>query len=343
MKRAATDMTNEIEIDQNQVVPQHNITIYSDATITHWVSNPYLKAATSENTRKAYRHDIRHYEDWGGKLPATPESIVEYLQAFAASKNSRTLARRIIALKHWHTYQGFPDPTLHPIVKKTMIGITRIHGRPKEKAPPLMPEDLQRMVEALRNEDSIRALRDSALLQIGFFGGLRRSEIIEIQVEHIEWKQEGIEILLPHSKTDQMHEGQYCAIPYGNELLCPVTALKRWLDTAKISTGAVFRRILRNNTITESTLTPLTVNHIIKRSAHLAKLNCANEISPHSLRRGLATSAARANTPVHVIMRAGRWKQVNTVMEYIEANQRFTENAAVNILNKFADKTSEKK
>lgn len=312
----------------------------SNQPLSSWVVNPYLKAATSDNTRKAYRHDIRHYEKWGGKLPATPEAIVEYLQTFAPLKNSRSLSRCLIAIRHWHTYQGFPDPTLHAIVKKTMVGITRIHGKPKDKAPPLTPEDLQRMVEILHQDGSLMALRDSALIQIGFFGGLRRSEIINIQVEHIEWKPEGIEILLPSSKTDQIHEGQYCAIPYGNELLCPVKALKQWLDIAKISTGAIFRRILRNNKLIESALTPLTVNHIVKRCARAANLSYADEISPHSLRRGLATSAARANTPMHVIMRAGRWKQVNTVMEYIEANQRFSENAAINILKEFKNKTN---
>lgn len=338
MENKGRDMTNEDEIEQHIDTIGQEIAFHNNASMTNWISNPYLKAATSDNTRKAYRHDIRHYENWGGKLPAKPESIVKYLQAFAVSKNSRTLARRLIALRHWHTYQGFPDPTLHPIVKKTMVGITRIHGKPKEKAPALTPEDLKRMVETIHSDNSLMALRDSALLQIGFFGGLRRSEIIQIQVEHIEWKKEGIEIFLPQSKTDQTHEGQYCAIPYGNESLCPVTALKLWLETAKISRGPIFRRILRHNTLAEAALTPLAVNHIVKRCAHMAKLSFASKLSPHSLRRGLATSAARANTPVHVIMQAGRWKQVNTVMEYIEANQRFTENAAINILKKFTDK-----
>ena len=61
---------------------------------------------------------------------------------------------------------------------------------------------------------------------------------------------------------------------------------------------------------------PLSINHIVHRSAVLAKIPHANEISPHSLRRGLATNAARANESIKAIMRAGRWKQVNTVMEY---------------------------
>ena len=317
---------------------QSELVLQKDVPVTSWVTNPYLAAATSYNTRKAYRSDIRQFEQWGGKLPATPESIVTYLQAFAVQLNSRTLNRRLVALKHWHTYQGFPDPTIHPIVAKTMIGITRTHGKPKEKAPALTPEDLQLIVEKLKKDSSLLALRDCALLQIGFFGALRRSELTNIHFEHIKWMNEGIEILLPSSKTDQTHEGQYCSIPYGNELLCPVKALEEWLSQSKIKEGAIFRRI-NNKIIAASALTPLSINHIIQRRARDANIPKSEQLSPHSLRRGLATSAARANTPIHIIMRAGRWKQTNTVMEYIEASEQFTENAAANVLQKFVAET----
>ena len=323
--------TDELTKSQNEIVLQ------KDGAITSWVANPYLAAATSYNTRKAYRSDIRQFEQWGGKLPATPESIITYLQAFAAQLNSRTLHRRLVALKHWHTYQGFPDPTIHPLVAKTMIGITRTHGKPKEKAPALTPEDLQLIVEKLKHDSSLLALRDRALLQIGFFGALRRSELTNIHYEHIKWMNEGIEILLPSSKTDQTHEGQYCSIPYGNELLCPVKALEEWLNRSQIKEGAIFRRINNNKIVAARALTPLSINHIIQRRARAANITNAHQLSPHSLRRGLATSAARANTSIQIIMRAGRWKQVNTVIEYIESSERFTDNAASNVLQKIQE------
>lgn len=334
MLTEATTLTNESSNTTNEVTLKH------EHLVTTWITNPYLSAATSNNTRKAYRSDIQHYERWGGKLPATPETIINYLQAFATSLNPRTLSRRLIALKHWHTYQGFLDPTGHPIVAKTMIGIARIHGKPKEKAPPLTPEDLQRICEVLLQNPSLLAIRDIALLQIGFFGALRRSELVSIRYEHIRWEKEGVEIVLPSSKTDQTHEGQYCTIPYGNEVLCPVKALQQWLNKTGITEGAIFRRITSNKLITTKGLTPLSVNHIIRRCAEVAALRNASLLSPHSLRRGLATSAARANASVQVIMRAGRWKQVNTVMEYIEASERFTENAAGSVLQKIQQKTS---
>lgn len=334
-------MRDEIENANELPEIRTSVAFHSDQSLSTWVTNPYLAAATSDNTRKAYRSDIKHYEQSGGILPATPEYIVNYLQCFAARLNSRTLSRRLIAIKHWHQYQGFPDPTSHPLVTKTMVGITRVHGKPKDKAPALSPEDLQKMVAALSQDSSLISTRDNAILQIGYFGALRRSEIINIHYEHIKWQKEGIEILLPSSKTDQAHEGQYCAIPYGNDVLCPIKALENWLAKSNIKEGAVFRRVTKNGKINTSPLTALSINHIVQRCAVLAALPNANDITPHSLRRGLATSAASANASIKTIMRAGRWKQVNTVMEYIEASERFTENAAANVLKKIGGQPNE--
>src|SRR3990172_3959943 len=118
-------------------------------------TNPFIHAATAENTRQAYRADQRHFEQSGGPLPATTEDIVTYLQTFAAKLNPRTLSRRLTALKHWHIYQGYDDPTQHPVVSKTLKGINNTYGKPKEKAPPLLPEQLRQLVKHLYLEDNL--------------------------------------------------------------------------------------------------------------------------------------------------------------------------------------------
>jgi integrase len=327
-------MEDESEKQSPELVSIQSLSNEIIAT-TQLVSNPYIIAATADNTRKAYRSDIQHFEQWGGKLPARPEAIIAYLQVYAESLNPRTLARRLTAIKNWHTYQGFSDPTAHPAISKTMTGIARIHGKPKAKAYPLLPEDLLRIALYLQADNCLHNLRDNALLQIGFFGAFRRSELVAICYEHIKWEKEGIEILLPQSKTDPSHEGQYCAIPYGQDALCPVTALMSWLEKSNIKSGPLFRRILSNGTVKEENLTPLTVNHILKKRAMQCKISYVAQLSSHSLRRGLASSASRLGAGLPAIMRQGRWKQVNTVIEYIEASERFVENAAASVLQKF--------
>lgn len=296
-------------------------------------ASPYHHFATSDNTRKAYRSDIAHYETWGGKLPASAPMLVSYLEAHASTLNARTLARRLIALRHWHTYQGFADPTASPLVQKTLIGIQRIHGKPKVKATPLTLEDLKRIHDTLSTQTGLDALRDNALIQVGFFGAFRRSELVNIKYEHCRFDPQGLEIMLPHSKTDQHHEGQFVVIPYGNDAFCPVTTFKAWLEASHLTEGYVFRRLTPQGECLTEPLSPASVNRLLKKHAGFLSPNANTTLSSHSLRRGLATSAARAGAPLQAIMRAGRWKQTNTVMEYIEASERFNDNAAAIVLH----------
>ncbi|MBF0366615.1 MAG: site-specific integrase [Oligoflexia bacterium] len=299
------------------------------------MSNRYKIAATSDNTRRAYQSDIRHFESWGGQLPAKTEAVLRYLHAFAETLTPGTLSRHVTAIKQWHRYQHFPDPTEAPIISKTLTGIARVHGKPKAKAPPLLPEHLIKITKYLESQTTLAAIRDSALIQVGFLGALRRSELVAITIENIHWQSEGIEIMIPKSKTDQLNTGQYCAIPNGNNQFCAIRALKMWLEMANIKAGFIFRRIHRGNNISEVSITPDSVNSILKKHAHSAGLENAIEFSSHSMRRGLATAAGRKGVSLAAIMRQGRWKQVNTVLEYIEAAQRFEENAAGQVMKSY--------
>jgi integrase len=324
INRSKDELDNALVVE-SAVPPSNNMIL---------LSNRYQIAATSDNTRRAYQADIRHFENWGGQLPATTEAVLRYLHAFAETLNPRTLSRRITAIKQWHRYQRLADPTEAPIVSKTLIGITRLHGKPKDKAPPLLPEHLIQIADYLAAQSTLAGFRDSALLQVGFLGAFRRSELVAIRMEDINWQPAGIEILIPRSKTDQSNQGQYCVIPNGNNELCAVRALKAWLEKAGITEGFVFRRIHRGNKVSDLNITADSVNEILKNRACEAGIENAMDLSSHSMRRGLATTASRDGVSLPAIMRQGRWKQVGTVMEYIEAAQRFEENAAGQILQK---------
>jgi integrase len=292
----------------------------------------FLAAATSDNTRRAYRSAIRHFLAWGGTLPSDEALMIRYLLAYAESLNSRTLALRLTALSQWHVHQGFADPASTSTVRKTMAGIARIHGKPKKKAKALPIEDLERIVMNLASLDTLKAARDNALLQIGFFGGLRRSELVGIEVDHIAWEPEGIAITLPRSKTDQLGEGIVKAIPYGAGLCCPAKALRAWLNAAGIAAGPVFRSISKWGELADTALGVGSVNSILEVCATMAKLNYVPDLSSHSLRRGMATSAHRAGADFRDIKKQGGWRHDGTVQGYIEEAGRFEENAAGRLL-----------
>jgi len=308
--------------EQNKVIAPQPISIHA-----------YIQAASSQNTRIAYQADIRHFIVWGGLLPATPDILLRYLQENASALNPRTLKRRLVALKRWHTSQGLSDPTSHPLVRKTLSGILYIHGKPPEKALPFSAEQLMLLTHYLQSSGELSDWRNNALLQIGFFGAFRRSELVAMLWEHITFVSQDIEIVIPRSKTDQQGQGSTCAIPYGNSLLCPVTALNIWKEKSGISSGFVFRRILKGNKITSSGISSNSVSRIIKSLAIACQLPQAEQYSGHSLRRGFATTASQKGASFSAIMRQGRWRHENTVHGYIEEGQRFDANAAGSILD----------
>ena len=117
------------------------------------------------------------------------------------------------------------DEAKTPTGHKTLTGTAHTHGRPQKKAKALLIEDLEQIVAPLASLGTLKAARDNALLQIGFFGGVRRSELVGIEAEHLGWAPEGIEIMLPRSKTDQPSDGIVKAIPYSDGPCCPSTAL----------------------------------------------------------------------------------------------------------------------
>ncbi|MHB1221223.1 MAG: site-specific integrase [Gammaproteobacteria bacterium] len=297
------------------------------------LNNPYIALATSDNTRRAYRQDIRHFEKWGGQLPAQTAQIAQYLEAHAQILNPHTLARRLIALRHWHAYQGFADPTAHAVIQKTMKGIQRVHGKPAQKAHALTPRELVTLHQYLELEATLTATRDDALIQIGFFGALRGSELVGIRVEDITWHTTGIEIMLPSSKTDPSHIGQRCVIKPGKEILCPIRALTDWLAMSAIKQGSIFTRIRKNDEIGINALNPLSVTAILKTRAQQAGLPQMTRLSSHSLRRGFATSAALAGERLQTIMRDCRWKSPHIAMGYIEQADQLTDHASAKILN----------
>lgn len=294
----------------------------------------FLAAATSDNTRRAYRSAIRHFLDWGGMLPADEASALRYLLAHAQAHNPRTLALRLTALSQWHLHQGFPDPAATPTVRKTLAGIGRVHGTPRKKAKALPVEDLQRIVAALAQVESPKALRDSALLQLGFFGAFRRSELAAVRVEDLAWEAEGLLVTLPRSKTDQAGQGIVKAIPYGEGPCCPARALRAWLEAAGIGAGPVFRAVNQWGDVGAAGLHASSINAILAGAASLAGLAYVPELSSHSLRRGMATSAHRAGAGFQDIKRQGGWRHDGTVQGYIEEAGRFQDNAAGTLLRK---------
>ncbi|MFZ6753002.1 site-specific integrase [Undibacterium sp. Dicai25W] len=327
---------NLIEVHSKEVASEEANIVMSRAAIgvRRELQSEFIAAATSDNTRRAYRSAVRHFLNWGGHLPSDQETIIDYLIEFSGTLNPRTLSLKITAISQWHKHQGFNDPCVSPQLRKILLGIERKCGRPKQKASALLHEDLEKIVLFLQTANSLKSLRDNALLQIGFFGGFRRSELVNLKLENLKWERDGVLILLPKSKTDQTGAGISKAIPYGKGVCCPCAALKKWLDSAEIRDGYLFRGINKWGQVANTGLNAASVNAILSDCAEQAGVDHLLKLSSHSLRRGMATSAYRAGANFRDIKRQGGWRFDGTVQGYIEEADQFAENAMSGLLTK---------
>jgi integrase len=273
----------------------------------------YARAATSQNTNRAYAADWRHYCAWARRqnlpaLPADPQILGLYIAACASGAagpkacSVRTIERRLSALMWNFAQRGEPFDRADRHVATVLAGIRRTHGRPPEQKEAVLPEDLLAMIGSLDLGD-LRGLRDRAILLVGFAGGLRRSEIVGLDCRAedgisggwIELFPDGL-LLTFRGKTGwrEVEIGRG-----SSDATCPVVALETWLKFGRIAQGPLFRRVLADGkSVGAERLTDKHVARLVKRTAmaagvrgDLTERERESKFSGHSLRAGLASSA----------------------------------------------------
>jgi integrase len=285
----------------------------------------FIQNSIAENSRRAYLSDLREFEKAGFSVPATPETVAQYLAQSASSLTVATLVRRLASLSKAHDARGLPNPTHSPRVRATMRGIKRTYGCAQRQAKPLCRDDLLQVLEA--TGESRKDVRDRALLLVGFAGALRRSELVGLNVEDLEHVRQGVILHLRRSKTDQEAVGQKIGIPHGRGRWCPVAALNDWLQLSAIETGPVFRSLDRAGRVGGARLSGDAVSLIVRTRVEAAGLDPCR-YSGHSLRAGLATSASQIGVPTWKIRAQTRHASDAMLARYIRDGELFNQNAA---------------
>jgi integrase len=194
----------------------------------------------------------------------------------------------------------------------------------QRQAAPILREDLFMLLPHMRG---LKGVRDRALLLIGFAGAFRRSELVGLDFNDLEFVKEGLVIHLRVSKTDQTGEGRKIAIPFGRTAACPVKAIQQWINDSSIVAGPVFRSVSKGHVVGTSRLTDQSVSLIVKAYARAIGLP-AEHYSGHSLRAGLVTSAARTGVSFAKIQQQTGHRSVAMLTRYIRDAKLFENNAA---------------
>ena len=281
-----------------------------------------LKNSKSQNTLRAYASDFRHFKNFCidnnvKYLPSDPRIISLYLTKLAQTSKFSTLKRRIASINVIHKMKGHYLDTKHPIIIENLLGIKRVNGSNQKAKKPILINDLKLIINVIDETKQVnkRKIRDKAIILVGFSGGFRRSELVNIEYEDIEFVNEGVKIVIKRSKTDQSGEGMTKAIPYfDNKSFCPVISLKNWIDNSEAKSGKIFD------------ISDKSVALIIKKYASLSGLD-PNKYGGHSLRSGFATSTAESGAEERNIMAMTGHKTTQMVRRYIQEANLFKNNA----------------
>ncbi len=160
----------------------------------------YVTAAASDNTRRAYRHDLADFRRFGGSIPCSAEMLAEYVAFRATTCSSSTIARRLVGIGRAHTSLGFSDPGKTDLVRTVLKGVRRKHGSAQRRAKPLTRDEL---LVSLPAPLGTRDIRDRAVMLLGFASALRRSELVSLDVSDLHYGDDGLIVKLAKSRPTQ--------------------------------------------------------------------------------------------------------------------------------------------
>ena len=281
-----------------------------------------IEGAYAPSTIRAYRADFKDFihfchEGNANALPSEPHLVVQYIcKQTASGRSSASIRRALCGLSAIHKLNRFNDPTKDPDVTLEIRRMHRKLGRSSNQAGSINANTLDKLL--LATDDSIRGIRDRALLLVAYDTLCRRSELVSLQVKDVKINlKNGVEtssILLRKSKTDQDSTGKWLHLNPRAHL-----ALVEWMKELPKEQEMLYCGLNRALNISPK-IGAGQINRIYKNIARKAGLDesVIEGISGHSMRVGAAQDLLNSGASMPIIMQRGRWSKTDTVMRYVE-------------------------
>lgn len=282
------------------------------------------------NTLKSYQHDWKLYTAWCAQFtrvaqPASADTVSLFLTAqLVGGLKIATARRRLTAITYYHRLAGIDLPGRFAAVDLLRSAQRQRAERPR-RSRPLEITELRQISELWKKEGTPKAIRDRAMLLVGFASALRRSSIVALTLDDLEFTDQGVILTVIREKQDQEAKGRYVAIPNGkHETTCAVGALRSWLAIrAKTQDRHVFLSVKGRR---RGGLRTQHVSEIVKRGVALLGSD-PRPYSGHSLRSGLITAAGEQGLSELLIAEQSGHRSMNVLRMYLRRNNPFRSNA----------------
>lgn len=286
--------------------------------------------AHAENTRSGYRADWADFTSWCKlqrleSLPAAPQTVLLYSHAqLASGRKVSTAIHRLSAINSYHQAAGYAKPSA-AVAWPFLLAVRRMRGEQPDQKAAISVEELRAMSKALPR--TVKGLRDRSVLCLGFSSGLRRSNIVALDLADVEFRDEGLVLKVRREKQDRRGEGRIVGIVAGKHPeTCPIRTLEDYLIERGRAPGPLFVPVYRGIPLLKR-LKPAHVARIVKDAAAAAGLD-PSRVSGHSLRAGMATSAIENGAGELIVAAHLGHRNLSTTRRYFRRADPFRANAS---------------
>jgi len=300
----------------------------------------YVGAARAPATYDAYDDVLTAFAQWcahaGEALVApTPLVLVRYISSQAGRRVYGVLRRLLVAVNALHAPLAIDatPATSAWVVRQTLRGIGYEHGRmPMRRARAFVIEYARAAkpwYDQYEQMDPVRATRNFALVALGIATDLRAHSLVALKTDDVTFHPEGVVVTARRTKTRRAHEAPHVvavhAVP--GSPICPVAALERYVRTAALTAGYLFRGVTADGRLKDTMMDTGTVTQIVRQAVRATGLDLDDrQFSSHSLRSGGITSAWERGAEAPAIMAVSDHVSVPQMLHYIRPEDPFKVN-----------------
>ena len=303
----------EVKAAMNQpTVIEHRKNAISPFAAVSRETKDFIFSAVPANTWRAYKQAVDKFTAWLDGRNPTDGLLAEYVRHLHEDGKSPSTITIAVAAVNWVSkHAGHPpvggiatSEALKAARKKEAdnraAGVVRRRGQ----VSGLTRQMVAKVCGAIEAEGSMRALRDSVMIQLMSDCLLRVSEAVAVNVSDLNEKT----LFIATSKSDQEGQGVQLYVTSGTR-----EVIERYRGAAGINDGALFRRIRKGDRVTSERLTAVSARRIIKARSEKVGFK---RVSGHSMRVGSAVSLAEAGASVVDLQTAGRWRDPKMPAHY---------------------------
>lgn len=260
-------------------------------------------------------------------LPASPTTIGLYAtHELSEGRKVSTVRRRLSAVSHFHRAAALPSPVTREVLE-LLRGARRIRGEKLEQVEPLLLPEIRAISAALALRNTPRALRDRAIVVVGFCSALRSANLASLMLEDVEFTEDGVILTIHREKQDQEGKGRLIGMPRGKHPdTCPVLCLRAWLDRRGAAAGPLFTRLTPSQGGPGRALNAEQFCRTVQKCVGLIGLD-PRLYGAHSLRSGFVTEAGNRGVGELLIASQTGHRTMSTLRMYFRRRDVFRTNA----------------